>query len=187
MSAKTKTEETKLACKAVIFDMDGTLVASTEGDYLAWKLLFKDYGKQLSFEEYAPLMGIKSAEVAATHLSLEGDALHEALHKKLIYFEEIVAEKGINSIPYAKEFLMHTKTFPVKLALATSSRRKKMEMVMNKLDLLNFFDAIVAGEEVENGKPAPDIFLSTAKKLHLEPSDCIVFEDAASGVKAAKR
>jgi beta-phosphoglucomutase family hydrolase len=180
------TQEKIFDYKAVIFDMDGTLIASTEGDYLAWKMLFEEHGKQLSFENYIPLMGIKSVEVAHNHLSLSGEALHEALQKKLVYFEEIIDKKGIHTIPYAKDFLEHLKTFPVKLALATSSRKNKMEMVMKRLHLLDFFDVVVVGEEVENGKPAPDVFIKTAKKLEIEPSACIVIEDAASGVKAAK-
>ncbi|MGN6616817.1 MAG: HAD family hydrolase [Ilyomonas sp.] len=180
------TKEKIDCCKAVIFDMDGTLIASTEGDYLAWKMLFEEHGKELSFEKYIPLMGVKSAEVAHKHLDLSGEALHEALRKKLVYFEDIIDEKGIHAIPYAKDFLEHLKTFPVKLALATSSRKNKMEMVMQRLHLLDFFDAVVVGEEVENGKPAPDVFIKTAKKLAIEPSACIVIEDAASGVKAAK-
>jgi beta-phosphoglucomutase-like phosphatase (HAD superfamily) len=72
------------------------------------------------------------------------------------------------------------------MALATSSRKMKMKLVMEKLDFLQYFDAIVTGEEVHHSKPAPDIFLLAAKKLDLSTQDCLVIEDAASGVTAAK-
>ena len=76
--------------------------------------------------------------------------------------------------------------FKIPLALATSSRRAKMQMVMEETGLLSYFDVIVAGEDVENGKPAPDVFLKAASMLDVAPEDCIVFEDAVNGVKAAK-
>lgn len=172
--------------KAVIFDMDGTLIASTQADYLAWAKLFAEQGKTLSYEEYVPLLGIKSAEVIKTYLALEGEKLTAALLKKLTYFNEIILANGIYTIPFAEKFLKSLKKYPVKIALATSARRAKMEMVMQQLDLLKYFDVIVTGEEVVNGKPAPDIFIKTAEKLNLPAFECLVIEDAANGVQAAK-
>lgn len=181
-----RNETGAIKCKAIIFDMDGTIVQSTEADYLAWKMVFEEHGRKLSFEDYGPLLGIKSAEVARKELGLEGEAQQEALQKKLLYFEEIIAEEGIKPVPYVEDLLMHLSALPIKLALATSSRRKKMELVMKKLNLLKYFEVIVAGEDVLHGKPAPDIFLTVAERLDLKPEECVVIEDAAMGVKAAK-
>lgn len=172
--------------RALIFDMDGTLIASTHADYTAWKRLFEDYGKQFSYEEYIPAIGIKSNDLAKRILNIEGEALKMALQKKLLYFDEVVAKDGLHAIPFAVELLSHLKQQNLKLALATSSRRVKMEKVMQQLGLLHFFEVIVTGEEVVHGKPAPDIFLLAAKKLDVDPADCIVFEDAVRGVEAAK-
>jgi len=185
-SMQAKKEEELIKCKAIIFDMDGTIVQSTEADYLAWKMVFEEHERKLSFEDYGPLLGIRSVEVARKELGLEGDAQQDALQKKLLYFEEIIAEEGIKPVPYVEDLLKHLKASPVKLALATSSRRKKMELVMKKLNLLRYFEAIVSGEDVLHGKPAPDIFLIAAERLELKQEECIVIEDAAMGVKAAK-
>ena len=173
--------------KAVIFDMDGTLVDSIEADFLAWQRLFAFYEIPLTFEDYIPLLGIKSAQVAKEFLPIKNDEeLAIALANKLVYFEEIISEKGILPIPFADVFLKQVKQFNVQVALATSSRKVKMEMVMKKLDLLHFFDVIITAEDVKKGKPEPEIFIKTAKKLCLPREECIVFEDALNGVKAAK-
>jgi beta-phosphoglucomutase family hydrolase len=172
--------------KGVIFDMDGTLIESTEADYLAWKRLFAEHNKELSFEEYFPLIGMKSAVVVETRLLLDDEKAKEALAKKMDYFSEIVSGSGIKTVPYATILLKQLKEHNVKLALATSSRRAKMKMVLQLTDLLPYFGEIVTGDEVANSKPAPDIFLKAAEKLQLSPKDCVVIEDAANGVKAAK-
>ena len=175
-----------LPYSAVILDMDGTLVESTEADYLAWKWLFADYNQAFSFQEYIPLLGIKSADVLHHKLQLNGEALHQALHKKMDYFKEVVEDNGIRAVPFAQSFLQSLKDYPVKVALATSSRREKMQLVMEKMEFLHYFDVIVTGEEVHHGKPAPDIFIQAAQKLGISPEKCVVIEDAANGVAAAK-
>jgi beta-phosphoglucomutase family hydrolase len=176
-----------ICCKAVIFDMDGTLVDSTKSDFLAWQRLFLNYNKTLTFQEYLPMLGIKSAEIVRQYLPVKNDEETQiALTQKLVFFHEIISANGIYPVPYADVFLKKIKEDHIPVALATSSRRAKMEMVMEKLNLLIYFDAVVTGGDVKNGKPAPDIFIKTAEKLGVSPRDCIVFEDASNGVKAAK-
>lgn len=173
--------------KAVVFDMDGTLVNSTASDYLAWKKLFADYGQPfVRFSEYLPLLGIRSREVIQTYLHLNGEALEQALQRRLQYFTEIVASEGVQPMPHAVSFLQSLKATGVKTALATSSRKEKMALVMQVTGLLPYFDVVVTGEEVSRGKPFPDIFLRAAERLQLSPQECLVIEDAPAGVQAAK-
>ena len=180
--------ETKdmLHIKGVIFDMDGTLIETTEADYLAWKRVFTDYHKELSFEDYFPLIGMKSAIVVQSRLSLDEEETKKALSQKMKYFSEIVTEKGIQVVPYAIKFLKQLKAKNFKIALATSSRQEKMNLVLQLTNLTPYFDVIVTGDLVQKSKPAPDIFLKAGEKLQLKPDDCLVVEDAANGVKAAK-
>jgi beta-phosphoglucomutase family hydrolase len=171
---------------AIIFDMDGTLVATTEADFLAWQRIFKDAGRRLTFEGYFPLLGKKSTDVVYHVLNLQGEEAEKALLRKMKYFEEIIEEKGITLMPFAEKLLQQLVALPVPVGLATSSRKSKMQLVMEEVELLKYFDVLVSGEEVIHGKPDPEIFLLTAQKLGVDPSQCLVIEDAVSGVKAAK-
>jgi beta-phosphoglucomutase len=171
---------------AIIFDMDGTLVATTEADFLAWQRVFSDAGKQLSFEDYFPLLGKKSQDVVHHELKLQGMEAENALHSKMKYFEEIVEQKGIAMMPHAEALLKELKALQIPLALATSSRKLKMELVLEEVGILEYFTVLVSGEDVINGKPKPDIFLLAASKLQVSPEHCVVLEDAITGVTAAK-
>ena len=179
-------KQLKRTPKAIIFDMDGTLIDSTDADYQAWKRLFKEFNIDLTYEKYYPLLGKKSVDVISSQLNLEGDEVKKALDKKMFFYRQVVEENGMKLIPGADKAIEYCRSLPLKLALATSSRREKMNMMMEMMGFLKFFDAIVTGEEVFHGKPAPDIFLKAAERLGIAPEDCLVFEDTVSGIRSAK-
>lgn len=170
---------------AVIFDMDGTLIATTEADYLAWKRLFEDHGIELTFEKYYPLLGRKSADVVQHILGIKGHDAEAEMHKKMVYFEEIARAKGIEILPHVEPFLQRLLEREIPMALATSSRKMKMKLMMEMSGLKKYFSVFVTGDQVEEGKPDPAMFLLAAEKLGIPPSDCIVVEDAIHGVTAA--
>ena len=147
---------------------------------------FCGLSKTLSDEDYFPLLGAKSAVVVQSRLLLNEEQAKFALAKKLKYFTEIISQNGIQPVPFAVKLLQQLQQYDLKIALATSSRRKKMKMVLKLTGLLPYFEVIVTGEEVSRSKPAPDIFLMAAKKLDLTPIECLVIEDAINGIKAAK-
>lgn len=185
MNGNIKTMPSVPFPRAVIFDMDGTLVATTEADYKAWERIFNDHGRPLSFEDYYPLLGKKSHDVVHDVLGIKDERSVEVLSWKMKYFEEIVEEKGIEVLPFAFDFLRLLKDHDILLGLATSSRQAKMKLVLEQSGLAPFFDICVTGEMVDKGKPNPDIFLLTAEKLGVSPVECIVVEDAIHGVSAA--
>src|SRR5438270_7799099 len=106
---ENKSKSVVLPYEGVILDMDGTLIESTEADFLAWKWLFADYNKSFTFQEYMPMLGIKSTDVIQARLQLQGDELKDALQRKMSYFKEVVANNGIRTVPFAEAFLKSLK------------------------------------------------------------------------------
>ncbi|MGN6342818.1 MAG: HAD family hydrolase [Ginsengibacter sp.] len=177
----------KFSCKAVIFDMDGTLIESTNADFLAWQKVFLDYGKNLTFNDYSPLLGKRSVAVVKDLLKITSEEERaNALSNKSKYFFEVIEQQGLKTVPFAKEFLKHLKTLHIPIALATSSRREKTKGVLKKVGMLSYFDVLVTAEDVINGKPFPEVFLKAASLLNTPAEHCLVFEDAVSGIRAAK-
>src|SRR3954469_4453858 len=180
---ETVADAAELPFKGVIFDMDGTLIVSTEADYLAWEKVFTNYGKTLSYEDYQPILGVRSADVIRKYLGITGEEdVIRILREKFDFFIEVITANPIKPVNAAETFLKSLKNYPVKVALATSSRKEKMQLVLKQLDFLQYFDAVVTGDEVHHGKPAPDIFLKAAERLGLSPEDCFVVEDGPIGV-----
>ena len=180
-------EKIQLPFKAIIFDMDGTLLESTEADYKAWERVFNDFNKRLTFEDYQPLLGIRSADVIKNQLGItEQDEVKRILKVKFDYFIEYVNENPVIPVDGAGTFLKALAQYNLKIGLATSSRKEKMRLLLEQLDFVQYFDTLVTGEEVENSKPAPDIFLMAAQRLGISPEECVVFEDGPIGVAAAK-
>ncbi|WP_126973304.1 HAD family hydrolase [Gynurincola endophyticus] len=172
--------------RGIIFDMDGTLIHSTEADFQAWRRVCLDYDLDLTWDKYFPLLGMKSVDFVAQFMKVEEKLFSSILQAKAEYFDAYVEETGIELLAKVDILLAQLKEQGYKIALATSSRRYKADSVLNRLSLLQFFDVITTGEEVHNSKPAPDIFLLAASRLQIDPAECIVFEDAANGVIAAK-
>ena len=173
--------------KAIIFDMDGTLLESTEADYKAWEKVFKAYGRDLSYESYVPLLGIRSADVIRNILGFSNeDDVARVLIEKFDRFVDYVNEHPVKPVAATNYFLQHLSRYDVQVGLATSSRQQKTMLLLERLDFLKYFNAIVTGEQVQNSKPAPDIFLRAAAKLKIDPQQCLVVEDGPIGVAAAK-
>lgn len=171
---------------ALIFDMDGTLVATTRADFMAWQMLFREYGTDLTYEGYFPLLGRKSKDVVEHVLGLRGEPADRAMARKMDLFREIVMVHGIEVMPHAASFLDALSLAGIPMALATSSRKMKMQLVMERTGLGKYFSVMVTGEEVDTGKPDPGIFLLAAHKLGIDPKACLVLEDTRSGIAAAR-
>ena len=173
--------------KAVIFDMDG-VIFDTERVYLEiWQSVFEKYGYKMTKELYITVMGTGRKNVIKTFLKNFGDDLpiekmYEEKDNQLFY---IIENQGIPLKKGVKELFSMLKEKNYKIALATSAKRDRVEKQIKDKWLKESFDAIVCGDDVEKGKPSPDIFLKAAKKIDVEPENCFVVEDSPAGIKAA--
>jgi len=175
--------------KGIIFDMDGVLVDSEPHHYDAEDIIFDTMGIHVSKKMRDSFTGISNDIMWQTikdHLSLEthvNDLKTEAEKIRLKYFKNI---KDLQAIEGAKELLKKLRISGTAAALASSSTLDLIELMLDRIGLTRYFPHRVSGEEVQCGKPAPDIFLEAAHRLGLEPSSCCVIEDSYNGVKAAK-
>ena len=152
-----------------------------------WIEVFEKYGYKMTKELYVNVMGTGRKNVIKTFLENFGDDLpiekmYEEKDNQLFY---IIENQGIPLKEGVKELFSMLKEKNYKIALATSAKRERVEKQIKDKWLKESFDAIVCGDDVEKGKPSPDIFLKAAKKIDVEPENCFVVEDSPAGIKAA--
>jgi beta-phosphoglucomutase len=173
--------------KAFIFDLDGVITDTAEYHYKSWQSLADEEDLFFNREVNEKLRGV--SRMASLEIILDGKEVDEDTKKEWTdrknkyyqkYLEEINKENILDDMEAKLEKL---KTEGYKIAVGSSSRNARK--VLKQLKIYDMFDAISDGNSVENAKPAPDLFLHTAKNLGLEPEECVVLEDAESGVEAA--
>jgi len=172
----------------VIFDMDGVLVDSEEFICRAACLMFDELGLQVRPEDFLPFVGTGENRYiggVAEKYDFPVDIDHVKKRTYDIYLE--IIKGALKPLSGVHEFIEKCRNMEKNIAVASSADRCKVLGNLNEIGLsLELFDAIIVGEDVERKKPAPDIFLLAAEKLQLNPEDCLVVEDAVSGVTAAK-
>ncbi len=172
--------------KGIIFDMDG-VIFDTEKIYLTnWQNIFKDYGYSLEKKTYIECMGVGKVKVKEIFKNTFGDYLpvDKMYDDKDIHLEKYLKENEIKlklGVVKTLEFLNKNN---YKVALATSSRRSRVEFLLEKYNIKDKFDEIVCGDEVKNYKPNPDIFLTALNKLNLNKDEVLIVEDSKAGVLA---
>ena len=175
--------------KGFIFDLDGVITDTAELHYLAWKKLADSMNWAFDREVNEQLRGVSrmdSINIIKNHNNAsveEAKLLELATEKNAIYVESLDTITPEDYLPGAKELLTHLRQEGFLVALGSAS--KNSSKVLEQLDGKKYFDIIGDGNSVSKSKPAPDIFLFGAEKLGLKPEECIVYEDAESGVDAA--
>lgn len=173
--------------KAVIFDMDGVLVDSQPIHYKADMIALEKLGVNVSLEQLQKYTGTSNPNRFARFKKDFGIAQSveeiTVLQESIIF--DLIAKNDLQPIKGVKQLLDNLKLHNLNLAVASSSSHRFIDAVLTKINIKDYFDIIVSGEDLKNSKPAPDIFLATANKLNITPADCIVIEDSENGVLAA--
>lgn len=171
--------------KAVIFDMDGTLVDNSPYHREAWEIFCEKYGL-IKYTELNNLFGQTNDYILPYFFEKEltdQEIIKYAKEKEAIYRDIYASE--IKPIDGLIELLNQLRNEKLKLAVATSANKDNVDFVLSNINAREYFDCVVDESFVSNGKPDPEIFLVCAKKLKVNPSECIVFEDSIYGVEAA--
>lgn len=174
--------------KAVIFDMDGVIIDSEPIHFEVDIQTMKDFGCSISKEELNKYVGTTN-EYMFTDIKNKyklDKSVEEIINYRCELAKRKVIESDLAPIEGIIDLLKNLKEKNIIAAIASSSPRDFIEVVVSKFELEDYFSCILSGEEVENGKPAPDIYVETAKKLGIVPEECIVIEDSKNGVMAAK-
>lgn len=176
--------------KAVIFDLDGVIVDTAKYHYLAWSNLANELGFTFTEEDNELLKGVsrvKSLEIllGIGNITLEEDEFNRFAAKKNEEYVKLIEQlTPADILPGVKDFITALKESGYKIALGSAS--KNAPFILGHLGITDFFDEIVDGNSVSKAKPDPEVFLKAAEDMGIEPTSCVVFEDAQAGIEAAK-
>jgi HAD superfamily hydrolase (TIGR01509 family) len=175
--------------RAVLWDLDGTLVDSEESHWQAWRETMAGEGVALGYQEFRATFGQRNDtilrlwlgdDVDAGRMTRVGDAKEE-------HYRSLVRAGGVATLPGAAEWVRRLRHEGWAQAVASSAPRLNIEVVLEVVGLAEQFDARVSAEDVEHGKPDPQVFLLAASRVGTAPGRSIVVEDAAVGIEAARR
>ncbi len=188
VSSKLQGAALRRPFEAVIFDLDGVLVDTAEYHYQAWKKIADELGVPFDRQKNERLRGVprmRSLEIIVEDMASKPPDLEALAEKKNhLYVEMIQRLTPADLLPGVRPLLAALKRGRIRMAVGSSS--KNARTVLDRLGIAALFEAIVDGYGFQRAKPAPDIFLNAAHLLKVAPACCVVIEDAASGIEAAK-
>jgi beta-phosphoglucomutase len=169
--------------------MDGTLLDSAEYHWLAWRESLAAEGFPLTYERFVASFGQRNDTILRGYFGpdlpmSEVDRIGAAKETR---YRALVRERGVALLPGVGRWLAQLRASGWRQAIASSAPRLNVEAILAALDIESRFDAIVSAEDVQRGKPDPQVFLLAAERVGAPPARCIVVEDAPAGVEGAHR
>jgi beta-phosphoglucomutase family hydrolase len=171
---------------AAIFDLDGVLVDSEPNYLAAERDLLAGYGIDFTEDLKRPYIGWGTRDMLVDVAARYGidDSVDDLVERKNAAYLELT-RRHVVGYPGTREILLGLRADGLPTALASGSSPEVIAVILATLGLTGAFDAVVSAEQVERGKPAPDLFLEAARRLGVPPGGCVVFEDSEAGVRAA--
>jgi beta-phosphoglucomutase len=175
--------------RAVLWDLDGTLVDSSEHHWIAWRDVMAAEGHPVTPEHFAASFGHRNDTILRGLLGPElSDAEVERIASaKETLYRRLVGERGLLPLPGAQDWVARLRAAGYRQAIASSAPVANIDAAMTATGLRPHFDALVSADEVGVGKPDPAVFLAAARRLGVPPAACVVVEDAPSGLEGARR
>jgi len=170
-----------------IFDCDGTLADSMPLHYVAWHQTLEPLGLPFPEEQFYAWGGVTAREIIVRLNAEHGMSVPpgETAHAKEMAYAVLISQMKPLTKVVAEARRLNRLGVP--LAVASGGMNSLVEETLRVLGIRDLFQTVAAAEDVQNGKPAPDVFLLAAERLGIPPEDCVVFEDAPAGFEAARR
>jgi beta-phosphoglucomutase len=175
---------------ACIFDLDGVIVDTARYHFMAWKRLTDQLGIDFDEEDNERLKGVSRMASLEIILGIGGISLKEnkkieyATLKNKWYVEYITKMTPAEILPGCVDFIRELREAGIRIAIGSAS--KNTPLILETVGITDLFDAVADGNNIRNAKPDPEVFLKAAELVGAEPANCVVFEDAVAGVKAAR-
>ncbi len=172
----------------VVFDMDGVLVDTYQAHFRSWQQVAAERELPFSEEAFRKTFGKTSREIIAELWGkdrFDDTEIEEMDRRKEAAFRRLI-ENDFPAMPGVMDLLDDLRAAGVRLAVGSSGPPDNVDFVVDRLQARGLFDAIVTGKDVRRGKPDPQVFLMAADRLGIEPSRCVVVEDAPVGIAAAR-
>ena len=170
---------------AVLWDVDGVLIDSATQHLESWRQMAHEFGYPYTDADFWVTFGMRNADIIPRVFGVSEPSRVQAMaDRKEELYRELVAREA-RALPGARELMAALHAAGYRQALGSSAPEENLRVIVRTLDIGAYLEAIVSGETVPRGKPAPDIFLRAAEALGVEPVRCLVIEDAPAGVQAA--
>ncbi len=178
-----------LIARAVLWDLDGTLLDSAQFHWLAWHDSLAREGVNLTYDQFLQYFGQRNDVSVPGYLgrAIPASELKRISDAKEKDYRNLVTTRGIELLPGVQRWLTRLQAHGWKQAIASSAPRLNIDLIVRTLSIGSYFDAIVSAEDVRQGKPDPEIFLKAASRVGVPAIRCVVVEDAPSGIEAARR
>ena len=177
-----------LTTRAVLWDMDGTLIDSIPYHLQAWQDVLRQINRTVEQQAWNQTAGMRNSEIIPLLFPdmspAESAYVDQAKEER---YRERIEQDGIELLPGVAEWIQRFTAAGWKQAVASSAPPENVATIAHVLHLNGTFEAMISGADVQRGKPDPDIFLAAAQRLNVLPQHCLVIEDAATGIEAAHR
>lgn len=173
--------------KAVIFDMDGLMIDSERVTFEGYQEVLKELSLTMSEEFYKSLLGKPIRDIHQRFYDVYGKdfPVEDVIKKVHLYMEKRFINEGVPVKQGLIELLQYLQSHNYKTIVATSSHRNRVDQILSLANITQYFDDSICGDEVTKGKPNPEVFLKSCKKLSVDTSQAIVLEDSEAGIQAA--